>query len=558
MKTRKNIFVLKNHTSPDFWKTVTIIFFILAAIFLVYPLAELLFRSFIPEEGSGLTLSSYFEFFRLPYYFRTLKNSILLSFTTTVLAILFGVPMAYIVGRYNIPGKKALNTMIIISLLSPPFIGAYAWIMLLGRNGFITNMLQKIGIIVPTIYGFYGLLLVFTLKLFPFIYMYVLGALGAMDRSLEEAAESLGNHGLRKLFTVTFPLILPTLASGVVMVFMTSLSDLGTPMLIGEGFKVLPVLIYEEYVSEMGGNPIMASTMSVIVIVVSLSVLFLQRYMISQRSYNMTGLRPPIVRELSMLPRALLTVLVFGFALLAMAPQITTFVTSFVKTKGPLFVQGFSLESYSAIMFKLSDCVIHTFTYSTISIFFIIIIGILSAYLVVRRKSKITALIDVLIMTPYVIPGSVLGIMLIMAFTKPPVLLAGTSTILIISYTIRKMPFLFRSSIGILYQLDPSIEEASISLGVSPVKTFFKVTAILMLPGVISGAIISWIATINEFSSTIILFSGRTKTIPIAIFTEIFKDSFGTAAALGSILTVSSIIALTIFNKVSKGKGSVI
>jgi len=558
MKPIKKTIVFKNRTLPDFWKIVTISFLVLAAIFLVYPLTELLIRSFIHAEGKGFTLSSYFDFFNLPYYFRTLKNSFILSFSTTFLAIMLGVPMAYIVGRYNIPGKKILNTMIIISLLSPPFIGAYAWIMLLGRNGFITNLLHEIGIIVPTIYGFQGLLLVFTLKLFPFIYMYVLGALGSVDRSLEEAAEGLGYHGLRKLFTVTFPLILPTLTSGVVMVFMTSLSDLGTPMLIGEGFKVLPVLIYEEYVSEMGGNAVMASTMSVIIIVVSLSVLLFQRYMISRRSYNMTGLRPPIIMKLSRLPRISLTALVYGVALLAMAPQITTLVTSFVKTRGPLFVKGFSLKSYSSIMFKLSDSVIHTFTYSAIAIFFMIIIGILSAYLVVRKKSKVTALLDILIMTPYVIPGSVLGIMLIIAFTKPPVLLAGTSTILIISYTIRKMPFLFRSSIGILYQLDPSMEEASISLGVSPVKTFFKVTALLMLPGVISGAIISWIATINEFSSTIILFSGRTKTIPIAIFTEIFKDSFGTAAALGSILTVSSIIALAIFNKITKGKGSVI
>jgi iron(III) transport system permease protein len=187
-----------------------------------------------------------------------------------------------------------------------------------------------------------------------------------------------------------------------------------------------------------------------------------------------------------------------------------------------------------------------------------IVIGILAAYLVVRMRSKTTAILDFLVMSPYVIPGSVLGIILIMAFNKPPLLLAGTSTILIISYTIRKIPFLFRSSIGILYQLDPSIDEASINLGVSPLKTFYKVTAVLMLPGVVSGAILSWIASINEFSSTIILYSGNTKTISVTIFSEIFKDSFGTAAALGTILTLSAIVALAVFNKLTNGKGSVV
>ncbi len=558
MKLNNNTLRLKRIFKPDFWNIMTIIFFLLAVVFLVYPLIGLVIRSFLSADGGKITLYNYFEFFKLPYYFRTLKNSFAISFTTTLLAVLLGVPMGYVVSRYNIPGKKVLNIMIIISLLSPPFIGAYAWILLLGRSGFITKLLFQIGITIPTIYGFKGMLLVFTLKLFPFIYMYVLGALGSMDRSLEEAAENLGVSGIKKLLTITFPLILPTLTAGIVMVFMTVLSDLGTPMLIGEGYKVLPVLIYEEYVSEMGGNAVIASTMSVILIFFSLSVLFLQRYVVSKRDYNMTGLRPPIVKELAKLPRLLLTLGCYLVAIVALAPQITTIVTSFIKTRGPLFIKGFSIKSYTSVWFKLSDNVVHTFSYSTIAIIFMIAIGILASYLVVRRKSKTTALLDFLVMSPYVIPGSVLGIILVMAFNKPPLLLAGTSTILIISYTIRKIPFLFRSSIGILYQLDPAVEEASISLGVPPVKTFFKVTAVLMLPGVISGAILSWIATINEFSSTIILFSGRTKTIPIAIFTELFKDSFGTAAALGSILTVAAIVALAIFYKITEGRGSVI
>ncbi|RKX76891.1 MAG: iron ABC transporter permease [Spirochaetes bacterium] len=549
---RKRIFAL------DFWNLMTFIFFVLIAVFLVYPLVGLLSRSIFSGENNSFGLSSYLEFFQLPYYFSTLWHSILLTLVSTVLATLVGLPMGYVVARYNIPGKKMLNVMVVISLLSPPFIGAYAWIVLLGRSGFLTKLIEPLGIHLPSIYGFGGMLLVFTFKMFPFIYMYVIGALGSMDSSLEEAAESLGVHGIKRLFTVTFPLILPTLTSSVVMVLMTVLSDLGTPMLIGEGYKVLPVLIYDEFMSEMGGSFAMASTMSVIIIVFSLTVLFLQRKIIGNKDYNMTGLRPPAVIELKPGSKIILTTVVYGIAVFALIPQITTVVTSFIKTHGPLFVKGFSFESYRYIWDKMADSIMHTFTYATIAIIIMIFMGILTAYLVVRRKSRVTALLDFLLMSPYVIPGSVLGIIFIMAFNKPPVLLAGTATILIISYVIRKIPFLFRSSIGILYQLDPAVEEASISLGISPVRTFFKVTAILMLPGVVSGAVLSWIASINEFSSTIILYSGRTKTISVAIFTEIFKDSYGTAAALGTILTLAAIVSLVIFNKLTKGKGSVV
>ncbi|HPZ16560.1 MAG TPA: iron ABC transporter permease, partial [Sphaerochaeta sp.] len=483
-----------------FWGWVIIATFALSFVFLIYPLVGMLSRSFLGGEEGTLSLRNYIDFFRLPYYFTTLKHSFSVSIITTILAILVGVPMGYVTARYNIPGKPLLNAMVVVSLLSPPFIGAYSWIMLLGRNGFITNLVRHIGIEIPTIYGFKGLILVFTLKLFPFIYMYVQGALQSFDSSLEEAAENLGVSGFKKLMTVTFPLIMPTITAGAVVVFMTSLADLGTPMLIGEGYKVLPVLVYEEYMSEIGGNATMASTLSVIIILCSLLVLLLQKISISKRSYSMSGLRPPAVKKLKPANRVLLTALCYLVALLALAPQITTVVTSFIKTHGPLFVKGFSLDSYRSVWYKLSSNIMRTFLYSTIAMVFMIIIGMFSSYVIVRKRSTATSILDFILMSPYVIPGSVLGIILVMAFNKPPLILTGTAAILIISYTIRKIPYIIRSSTGILYQLDLSSEEASINLGVSPMKTFFKITAILMLPGVLSGAILSWISTINELS----------------------------------------------------------
>ncbi len=541
----------------NFWNIVKYTSFLLLILFLVYPLFSIIFRSFSNSDG-GFTLQYYKTFFTKAYYFRTLQNSLKVSITTTVLAVIIGVPLAYITTRFNIFGKKLINMLIIMSLMSPPFIGAYSWIMLLGRNGFITNLFAKIGITTPTIYGFGGIILVFTLKLFPYVYLYVSGAMSSIDRSLEEAAENLGSSKLRRIFTVTMPVIMPTLAAGAIMVFMSSLADFGTPMLIGEGYKVLPVLVYEEYMSEMGGNANMAGALSVIIVCCSTAVLLIQKYVVSRKNYVMTAMRPPIVEKVSMPKRILLTAICLLVSFIAFLPQIVVVITSFIKTSGPIFVNGFGLDSYQKIFYKLSKNILNTFTFSIIAIIIIIVFGMLLSYIVVKKKSKITGLLDVMIMFPYVIPGAVLGISMLVAFNKPPLLLSGTAAIMVIAYVIRKMPYTIRSSSALLYQIEPSIEEASINLGVSPMRTFFKITARMMAPGILSGAILSWITTINELSSSIMLYSGKTATISVAIYTEVVRSSFGTAAALASILTIATILSLLLFNWVSKGKVSVV
>lgn len=539
-----------------FWSIVVIVLLVLAAIFIVYPFAKLFYQSFFPKGGT-FSLSNYAKFFSKKYYMVGLRNSMLICVCTTILGTLIGIPMAYISTRFNIWGKRIINMAVVLSMLSPPFIGAYSWILLLGRAGFITKLLEKIGIEIGSIYGFQGILLVFTLKLFPYVYMYVSTALKNFDSSLEEASESLGVHGFKRIWHVTLPVIMPTILSAALIVFMTSLADFGTPMLIGEGFKTLPVMIYERYLSEVSSNASFASTLSVIIVSCSLLVLAIQKIIIARKNYTMSAMRPPEVVKLSTGKRILATFAVGFVALLAVLPQITVVVTSFLKTNGPLFVKGFSLDSYRAILGKLSTNIRNTFTFSVIAIIIMMILGLLLAYIIVRRRGKIANLLDTLVMFPYVIPGSVLGISLILAFNQKPVVLTGTVLILVVSYTIRKLPFTLRSSIATLYQIDPAIEEASISLGVPPMKTFAKTTAILMLPGMLSGAVLSFIATINELSSTIILYSGKTGTISVAIYTEIFKDGYGTAAALATILTVSTVIALIIFDKVSGGKSVV-
>lgn len=554
---KKKLYEKLHWNKVDFWVIVSLLIIIFCMLFIVYPFFKMIGQSFYDSKTNVFTLANYLKFFRKKYYQEALLHSLLVSTLVTIFATALGVPLAYVGTRFNLYFKKLIYVMIVLSMLSPPFIGAYAWITLLGRAGIITKALESIGISIGSIYGLKGIVLVFTLKLYPMVYLYVSGALSSIDSSLEEASENLGVSGIRRIMKVTFPVITPTILSAALMVFMTALADFGTPRLIGEGYTTLPVIIYKEFLNEVGTDTGFASALSVIIIVIALVVLVLQKGVVDKKSYNMTSLRPPAVVELPLLKKILATFAVFTVSFLSVLPQITVTIQSFLKTNGPLFVQGFSLDSYRAVANKLSDSIVNTFLYAFIALAIVILLSLLGAYLIVRRKSVRSNLIDMLLMFPYVIPGAVLGICLTVAFNQPPILLTGSMWIIILSFVIRKLPYTMRSSVGILYQIDHSVEEASISLGVPPMKTFFKTTVHLMMPGLISGAVLSLVSMINTLSANLILYTGKTVTISVAIFNCVNNDAFGQAAALSTILTVTTVICLLVFNKISGGKSVV-
>ena len=542
----------------DFWFFVK--FFVIASmcLFIVYPFYTILTKSVFSSKVEGLTLYNFVRFFTKPYYYQTLIRSLVVCGITVLTTTLIGVPIAYVMTRYNIPGKQLLHIFIIMSLMSPPFIGAYSWIVLMGRNGLVAKLFRTFGMTAPTIYGRGGIIFVFTLHLFPYIYLYTSGAMNSIDSSLEEAAENLGMNKLKRIWTITLPVILPSILAGCVMVFMTALADFGTPMLLGEGYTVLPVLVYNEYMSESAVDPYMASSLSVIIVCCSLAVLTFQKLVIDKRNYQMSSLRPPQETELHGWKRIAVSLPIWIVVFLAFLPQIVVVCQSFVERSFSGVVKGINLNNYAAILSRLGRNIRNTYVFSFIAIIFIVIMGILVSYVLVRKKGKVANLIDTLIMFPYVIPGSVLGIGLIVAFNRKPVILVGTAAIMIISYVVRKLPYTVRSGSAFLYQMDPFVEEASINLGVSPMKTFFTVTARMMLPGVMSGAVLSWITCINELSSSIMLYSGKTSTIAVAIYQEVVRMSDGTAAALATILTLTTIISLLIVFRLTKGKVKIV
>ena len=547
---------MKLSSSPrDFWFWATLGIGALFLVFLVYPLFALFGSSFVDPDSGGVTLAHYAQFFKKRYYYRALLNSMSVTACVTVLAILIGAPMAYLTSAFQIRGKRLVDVLIIVSMLSPPFIGAYSWILLGGRSGVVTTFLtEQLGISVPTIYGFTGILLVLTLKLYPFVYLYVSGALKSIDVSLSEAAESLGCNPLKKVFTIVLPLITPTVLAGGLLVFMNALADFGTPMLIGEGFVVMPVLIYSEFVSEMGGQANFAAALAAIMVVLTCLIFLGQKYVVNKKSFTMSALRPMKPAALSPMPSFLAHGFIYVLVFLSIIPQLTVVYTSFMKVNGVVFAPGFSFDSYRIIFDKLGTAITNTYLYGLAAIIVIVILGMFIAYLATRRRNLITSIIDTFTMFPYIIPGSVLGITLLLAFNKPPMVLSGTAVIIVLAFVVRRLPYTLRSSAAILYQISPAVEEASISLGCSPMKTFFKVTAIMMLPGVMAGAILSWITVINELSASVILYTGGTRTMSVSIYTEVIRASYGTAAALSSILTLTTIISLMIFFKLTGNK----
>ncbi len=536
---------VKKHRRIDAWTFVSWGTVILFAVFLLYPVINMLTQSVVDDKTGAFTLAYFRKFFKKKYYYSTLFNSLKVTGCTTVLAAALGTTLAYLLRTVRIRGKGVLEILIILTLMSPPFIGAYSWVLLAGRSGVISQLLNQIfGIQYDGIYGFPGILLVLTLKLFPLVYLYVSGALKNMDNSINEAAESMGCTGVARIFKVVLPLILPTLLAGALMVFMRAFADFGTPMLIGEGYRTIPVVIYTEFISEMGGDDGFAAALSVMSIAMTLIVFLAQKFISRRKAYAMNSINRIKPVQLRGWKNVIAHAFCYFMVFMGFIPQIVVTYTSFLKTTGWVFSGGYSLENYQKVFAKMSTPIRNTYVFALIALVIMIILGVMISYLTVRRRNVLNNTIDIIAMIPYIIPGSVLGIALLMSFNSGPLVLSGTAAIIILAYVIRRLSYTVRSSAAILLQIPVSTEEAAISMGATQMKTFAAVTLPIMLPGVISGAILSWMTSITELSSSIMLYSGRTNTMTISIYTEVIRGNYGNAAALSAILTATAVLSL--------------
>lgn len=538
----------------DMWGIITLCIIAVYVLFLIYPMAHLMRQSVYDATSGRFTLENFAKFFSKSYYFDTLLNSFKVSVAATVLSISIGTPLAYLFSIFKLRGKAVLNILIVVASMSAPFIGAYSWILLLGRSGVITGFFRMLGVTLPDIYGFGGIVLVMSLQLFPLVFLYARGALKNIDNSLLEAARNLGCSGLRCFFKVVVPLILPTLLAASLLVFMRSFADFGTPMLIGEGYRTFPVVLYTEFINEVGGNDGFAAAIAIIAIVITTVVFLVQKYISNKKAFALNALHP--IEEKA--PKGAVKVLTYLFSYLVVAiailPQVYVTYTSFKQTSGKIFVNGYSLKSYASAFGKLGKSIQNTIIIPLLALVAIVLMAVFIAYLAVRRKNPLTGVVDVLSMIPYIVPGTVLGIALLTGFNQKPLLLSGTMLIMVIALVIRRLPYTIRSSVAILQQIPMSIEEAAVSLGASKFKVFFRVTVPMMAAGIVSGAILSWVTMISELSTAIILYTGRTKTLTVAVYTEVVRGNYGVAAALSTILTVLTVLSLLAFTKINGSK----
>jgi len=538
----------------DIWSLITLLVLGSYGLFLVYPLLNLLTQAVVDKSTGGFTLAYFYRFFSKAYYFDTLLNSCKVTFCVTILAVILGVPLAYFFTRYEIRGKSFIRVLIILSSMSAPFIGAYSWILLMGRSGVITTFFRdNLGIQIPNIYGFAGILVVLTLQLYPLIFLYVTGALKNVDNSLLEASENLGCSGIRRFYLVIIPLIVPTLFAGGLLVFMRALADFGTPMLIGEGFRTFPVTIFNEFISEMGGDDGFAAAISIIAIVITSMIFLVQRYLSTRKSFTMNAMNKIRPIEAKGFTRIFIHLYTYMLVGLSVMPQVYIFYSSFKNVQGTMFVPGYSLGNYTAAFGMVGRAISNTLVIPGISLVVIVFFAALIAYITVRRRNVFTAIVDSISMVPFIIPGSVVGITLLIAFNKPPVLLSGTMMIMVIGLVLRRLPYTIRSSVGVLQQIPLCVEEAALNLGSSKLNTFYRITIPMMAAGIISGAILSWVTMVSELSTAILLYVGRTKTLTVEIYTQIIRGNYGIAAALSTMLVFLTIISLLIFNKVNRG-----
>lgn len=539
-----------------FWKLVKIGAFLLFVVFLIYPMSSIFVSSFRDAKGAHYTLENYGEFFSQAYYWKSLSNSVVLSLQSVLFSIVIGLPLAYLVGKTNIPGKTVLKTFGTLPVVLPTFVGAYAWVLLLGRSGFISRFLNAIGIPFTSIYGWWGIVLVYAFTYYPFVFLLVLGALQSIDPALEEASLSLGHGRVATTFRVTLPLVIPSILSGGLLVFMQAVENFGVPAIIGEGLPVLATRAYQLFINEMGGNPSMAGALSIILLATTSGVLVLQRLYLAKKSFTMKSTRPMEIISLRPVPRAIATTIAYALCLLPLLPFTVLIVTAFLEYQGPVMHYNLTLENFQSVFARAMRPIKNSYQYTFITTFFVTTIGVLIGYVLTRFKSISSTVLDLVVMLPFVIAGTVYGLALTYSFNTGPLILTGTSSILVISLIMRKLPFVVRSSSSLLYQISPSIEEASISLGYSPPRTFWKITLRLLGSGILSGAVLAWVTTLAELSSSIVLYTARTQTMPVMIYQAVTSTDYGRASALSVILIVSTVVPLFLVNKTILKRGT--
>lgn len=522
-------------------------------LFVILPLYKIFQISFV--EDGHFTLVTFWELLSKSYNRRPLFNSLKLGMAVSFLGTTIGFIFAYAITRVEIPFKNFFRVVATFPIVSPPFVISLAAIMLFGNNGLITKHLFN-GYFNFEIYGFNGLVLVETLAYFPTAFLVLFGVLQAIDPALEDAALDLGASKGKVFRTITLPLATPGIASALLLVFTQSLADFGNPMIISGNYSVLSVQAYLRITGmyDLKGG----AALALLLLIPSLIAFFLQKYWVSKKSYVTVTGKPSAARIKTDEPIIKYSVLGMCFFLTGVVLLFYGMVIggSFVKVWGA--DNALTLDNYRHVFTVGWEFIKDTLILSSIATPISGILGMVIAFLVVRKKFPGKGLMEVVSMLSFAVPGTVVGIGYILAFNQRPLLLTGTASIIIILFIFRRVPVGIRAGIAELQQIDPYIEEASTDLGADSATTFRKITLPMITPAFFSGLAFSFVKCMTAISAIIFVISGRWNLITVAILGSVENADLSQAAAFSVTIIIFILLALGIIqvlvDRMAQGK----
>lgn len=525
--------------------------------YVLYPSIETLFESF--KSNGVFTLQNYTDFFgpKAAANLEALWNSVYISLLSVFFSALIGVPLAYIFNRYNFPGRQFFSNIAIMPIVLPSLVGVMAFMFLYGEAGLVPNAIKDLFNLseVPfSIGGVSGVLLVHAYTMYPYFYMTTSSALKNLDPSLEEAAYNLGANRIKVFLKVTFPLLTPGLVAASLLVFMVSMASFSAPFLLAGGYRVLSLQIY---FSKINGDLEMAATQSVILSMVSISFLLFMRWFQNRKDYRMASKGIGAHRSEVSNPILKWTMVTIGIIsmIVLLLPHATLLVLSLVPDGAwtwQTYPTAFSFENFTLLFNdpNIWDPVRNSLIMAFIACIGVFAFGIITSYALVKRNFIGKNLLDILVMIPWALPATVVGMNLILAFNEPSVfsfgkILVGTFWILPLAYFVRFIPLVVRSTNAVLEQMDDSIEEAAQNLGAKWFYTFRRVVIPIIMPGVLSGTLLAFVQAVGEFPTSVLLYTIGNRPISIEIMNQLRMFNIGQAAAYGMIQV--GLIAIVMF-----------
>jgi iron(III) transport system permease protein len=501
------------------------------------------------------SLDNYYILLGDPYYLRALVNSLFVGVAVTVGSLLLGVPMAYGVSRTAMPFKNLVRVLTMVPLMVPDVMGAIAFIILLGPNGMVPQIARRLGLSAPfDLYSSLGLVLVEIFHAFPFVFFSASITLENIGQSCIDASKTLRAKDWYRHLTVTLPLATPGIAAGLLTTFVIGFTSFGAAMILNPPrFPLLAVAAYSELIGfGVWGTSAM---MTMVIAFFSLLALTVQKFYVERRSYTtITGrmYKVQLTEDKKTCYGLLIVCLLALFVPLAELGALV--LMSFSKAwAGTVLPTQFTLENYDNIFSQRLDSLLNTFILCGGAAILATILGTGISYVLSRGRFTGRGVLDYLSMTPFGIPGVVFGIAYLQTFNSPPIKLTMTPYIVIIAYAMRRLPYVVRSTTASLQQLSKSLDEASLCSGATRMLTMMKVVAPLIWPGILMGAVLTFIRSAVDVGSTIFLAPAGLRPLCLEVFMLGQELRFETAAALSVVgIALIAVIQLLLYRKVGK------